>query len=38
MEDELKSVGLTEFAIGGHTEGKRFFPWQMFDKTRYITN
>lgn len=38
MEDELKSVGLTEFAISGHAEGKRFFPWQMFDKTRYITN
>lgn len=38
MEDELKSVDLTEFAISGHTEGKRFLPWQMFDKTRYVTN
>lgn len=36
MEDELTSADLTEFAINGHTEGKRFLPWQMFDKSRYV--
>lgn len=36
MEDELISADLTEFAISGHTEGKRFFPWQIFDKSRYV--
>ena len=35
MEDELSSVGLNEFAISGHTEGKKYYPWQMFDKSRY---
>lgn len=35
MEDELNSVGLNEFAISGHTEGKKFLPWQIFDKSRY---
>ena len=34
-ELELKSDGLTEFAISGHTEGIRFRPWQIFDKKRY---
>lgn len=38
MEDELKDFGLSEFAISGHTEGKRFLPWQMFDKSRYKIN
>ncbi|MDE5539437.1 MAG: hypothetical protein K2J20_03000, partial [Bacilli bacterium] len=38
MEEELRSVGLSEFAISGHTEGKRFLPWQMFDKSRYTLN
>ena len=37
MEDELVSIGLIEFAMSGHTEGKRFLPWQMFDKSRYVT-
>lgn len=36
MEEELVSAGLTEFAISGHTEGKRFYPWQIFDKSRYV--
>lgn len=35
MEEELMSANLLEFAISGHTEGKRFLPWQIFDKTRY---
>lgn len=35
MEEELKSAGLYEFAISGHTEGKKFLPWQLFDKSRY---
>jgi len=34
-EEELKSAGLEEFAISGHTEGKKWYPWQMFDKSRY---
>ncbi len=35
MEEELLSSNLLEFAISGHTEGKRFLPWQIFDKSRY---
>lgn len=35
MEDELISGGFEHFAISGHTEGKKFTPWQMFDKSRY---
>lgn len=34
-EDILKEYGFTNFAISGHTEGKNFAPWQMFDKSRY---
>lgn len=34
-EDILASYGFTNFAISGHTEGKEFAPWQMFDKSRY---
>lgn len=34
-EDELICAGFKTFAISGHTEGKRFAPWQMFDKGRY---
>lgn len=34
-EDLLVSCGFTNFAISGHTEGKQFAPWQMFDKSRY---
>lgn len=34
-EDILSSYGFNNFAISGHTEGKRFAPWQMFDKNRY---
>lgn len=34
-EEILESLGFTHFAISGHTEGKRFMPWQMFDKSRY---
>lgn len=34
-EEELFKVdGIKEFAISGHTEGKRFLPWQLFDKSR----
>lgn len=36
LEDELRNSGLVEFAISGHTEGKKYCPWQMFDKSRYI--
>lgn len=35
MEDEFNTIGLREFALSGHTEGKHFLPWQMFDKSRY---
>lgn len=35
MEEELRCANLNEIAISGHTEGKRFLPWQMFDKSRY---
>ncbi len=35
MEEELDTVGLNEFGISGHTEGKYWLPWQMFDKKRY---
>ena len=31
----LANYGFTNFAISGHTEGKDFVPWQMFDKNRY---
>ena len=34
-EDILASYGFTNFAISGHTEGKQFAPWRMFDKSRY---
>ena len=34
-EDILMSYGFTNFAISGHTEGKQFSPWQLFDKSRY---
>lgn len=36
MEDELKNYNMNEFSISGHTEGKRYLPWQMFDKSRYL--
>ena len=36
MEDELKNYNMNEFSISGHTEGKRYLPWQMFDKSRYV--
>lgn len=35
-EDILESYGCVNFVISGHTEGKEFVPWQMFDKSRYI--
>lgn len=35
MEEELYSYGFSEFAISGHTEGKNFCPWQLFDESRY---
>lgn len=38
MDFELLSAGLDEFAISGHTEGKKYLPWQIFDKSRYISN
>ena len=34
-EDILKNNGFDSFAISGHTEGRKFTPWQMFDKSRY---
>lgn len=34
-EDFLLDSGFSHFAISGHTEGKEFCPWQMFDKSRY---
>lgn len=33
-EDILYADGMTDFSISGHTEGKRYLPWQLFDKTR----
>ena len=33
-EDFLRNDGFLEFAISGHTEGKRFRPWQMSDDGR----
>lgn len=33
-EDLLRSCGFTEFNLSGHTEGKRFRPWQMVDDKR----
>lgn len=35
-EDLLASNDFFEFGISGHTEGKRFLPWSMFDKSRYV--
>ena len=35
MEEELLTARLNEFAISGHTEDRKFFPWQIFDKSRY---
>ncbi len=35
MDEELISAGLREFAISGHTEGRYYRPWQIFDKSRY---
>ncbi len=34
MEEEFLSAGLREFVINGHMEGKRFRPWQIYDKHR----
>lgn len=36
-EDILRSYGLTNFAISGHTEGREFAPWQMYDENRYMS-
>ncbi len=33
-EDILSMEKITSFAISGHTEGKRYLPWQLFDKSR----
>ena len=33
-EDFLRSSGFLEFNLSGHTEGKRFRPWQMVDDKR----
>ncbi len=35
-EEILREKGFTSFAISGHTEGKRFAPWQMYDKSRFF--
>jgi len=34
-EEFLLSDNFNHFAIHGHTEGKYFRPWQMFDKNRF---
>lgn len=34
-EDDLVSHGFIHFAISGHTEGRYWSPWGMFDKSRY---
>ncbi len=36
-EEILAVHGFTNFVISGHTEGHRFAPWQMFDKSRGIS-
>ena len=33
-EDLLRSYGFEEFNLSGHTEGRRFRPWQMVDDKR----
>ena len=33
-EEFLKNDGFLEFNLSGHTEGKRFRPWQMADDQR----
>jgi len=33
-EEFLKQAGFLEFNLSGHTEGKRFRPWQMVDDKR----
>ena len=33
-EDYLRSEGFFEFNLSGHTEGKKFKPWQMADDQR----
>lgn len=38
IEEELRMAGFEEFAISGHTEGEEFLPWQMYDKSRYVTS
>lgn len=35
-EEILAKYGFENFAISGHTSGKEFEPWQMFDKNRYM--
>jgi len=35
-EEILLNSDFTNFAISGHTEGKEFCPWQMFDKNRFV--
>ncbi len=36
-EEILSSYGFKSFAISGHTEGDKFAPWSMFDKSRYTS-
>ena len=33
----LVAANILHFAISGHTEGKKFCAWQMYDKTRYCS-
>ncbi len=35
IEDNLINCDLSHFAISGHTEGRHWKPWGMFDKSRY---
>ena len=35
-EEFFENAGLKHFVIGGHTEGKEFWPWQITDQDRYV--
>lgn len=35
-EEELLLAGFKSFVISGHTEGKVYTPWKMYDKGRYM--
>lgn len=35
IRDKLLLYNLCEFVISGHTEGRKYMPWQIYDKTRF---